>query len=402
MESNFGIEMNNGGSVGFLGSPRYGIFNPYRQSDAMKELIKSSNLYLSADKADGQPFVKLEPRTLNNGVSNGEYTPQNVSVDVVLQASDVTGMITSRVNLDYAIVTKPNDSYMFGKTDVTTNGSAQIGDFGFINVSGNLDLISNVGKVVLWASTSTYWVGVTKGTTLEQARTLLAGTVIRYQLAVPIDTLNVPFKNPMIDQVGDADCTLVNFAGTSADGYTVDTAPNGKSVTGLKGDGLDSRGDFGSNAPNPVGGNFAFASVFKTGGIQAFQYLYSGGNPNALSIPYLGIQFLDTGRIRTYCGTGNLDTSLFVATNTFYKIVFRRKNGILDVLVNGVNVLSVANSATIPSDMLTRIFARINSVSGTAHSNFFNGTLFELGYADTDVDKFEANFNKVCASKYGL
>ena len=55
-------------------------------------LIASSNFYMSPDKADGEPWTKLEPRTLPNGVSNGEYL-QNVSVDVVITSAMLTAAI---------------------------------------------------------------------------------------------------------------------------------------------------------------------------------------------------------------------------------------------------------------------------------------------------------------------
>jgi len=88
---------------------------------AQQQLIRSSDFYLSADKADGQPWEKLEPRTLPNGVSNSDYT-QNVSVDVVLQASDVT-VVTNNLNVAFASILKKNDDSLLNNSTTSLSTS---------------------------------------------------------------------------------------------------------------------------------------------------------------------------------------------------------------------------------------------------------------------------------------
>jgi hypothetical protein len=485
------------------------------QNNAMSALIKSSNLYLSADKADGQPFVKLEPRTLPNMVSNGEYTPQNISGDVVL-TSGINYFINDRAN--YTQV-----GFLFTELPFAPVAGIDALQGTFV-VNGWTERAFTSSGAYVPNSFATRAISALSfdfplGTTLTQAQALLAGTVIRYQLAVPIDTLNVPFKNPWTDlkgvvgknlfdgflelgaistvngtngisstntrcinflgvvestiynlsyqnsdgfrvffydsnktyisfleltkntpfttpvnakflrfrlvstnlteqiqlelgstatayePYGKANCLLQAFAGTTADGWTTDTAPNGKSVTGLKGDGLDSYGLFGSNAPNPLGTqDFAFAFVFKTGAIGATRCIFSKNSSTQEDSQY-GFYILTDGT-----GYGYIDGSFFtfastvkLTADTWYKLVVKRKNGRLVCTLSNVVTTDTPNNQNITTKPNARLFARSTNVGGTTHANIFNGTLFEFGYNNgQDIDKFEANFNKVCASKYGL
>jgi hypothetical protein len=52
-EQNFGIEVNYGSNIGYLGSPRYGIFNPNASLSPYQALIASASAYWTPDKADG-------------------------------------------------------------------------------------------------------------------------------------------------------------------------------------------------------------------------------------------------------------------------------------------------------------------------------------------------------------
>jgi hypothetical protein len=210
------------------------------QNNPMSALIKSSSLYLSADKADGQPFVKLEPRTLPNGVSNGEYT-QNVSGDWTFLSNQIIDIQSSfnYTNIDYARVNKPADSAVFNASGASTFNKilASIPEFSTLSY----DNANFIGKITSGADTQRFWIGVPKGTTLEQARTLLAGIVIRYQLATPIDTLNVPFKNPWTDLKGVVGKNLFDLVphvtanrNLSASGFNVSGVYLTSSETALK------------------------------------------------------------------------------------------------------------------------------------------------------------------------
>ena len=90
---------------------------------------------------------------------------------------------------------------------------------------------------------------------------------------------NSPFTNPLVDITKKGNnVTLQSFAGTTADGYRQEVAPNGRTVWGLKGDGVDSYGLMGANPPNPVGTqDFGFAFVFKTGATLPTQFIYFRG-----------------------------------------------------------------------------------------------------------------------------
>lgn len=221
-----------------------GINRSNRQQTPLELLKKYTSAMWLPSKASGQPFQTLAPRTLPNGVSNGQYT-QNVSVDVVLQASDIVN-----------IINRTNYAQAFTLTDPFPNLAPRVDAIqGIFVIPGWIEKAANTGGSYVPNLYSTRTLGdvffdFPLNTTLEQARTLLAGTVIRYQLATPIDTLNTPFTNPLIDLKGNAPLTLQGFAGTSASGYTSEPVirDNGEPVLfdnllGSDGNMIDSNAD---------------------------------------------------------------------------------------------------------------------------------------------------------------
>jgi hypothetical protein len=186
-------------NIGFNRPPTIIGFPPVTE-DPYQALIASASAYWTADKADGEPWVKLEPRTLPNGVSNGEYT-QNVSVDVVITRAMV-GNLNNRVNFTQVQILR---------TSLTPEPvpflDAIQGIFHIPNWTEKARAITGEYVPNRYATRSadsffSLEFDLPLGTTLEQARDILAGIVIRYQLATPIDRLNVPFKNSLIDNKG--------------------------------------------------------------------------------------------------------------------------------------------------------------------------------------------------------
>ena len=164
-------------------------------------------LFYAAPKASGSNFATLIPRQLPNTVRNGLYT-QKVSADYVLQASDISNINMSYSNLNYVTIPKPTNA-IFYNSYAANLGSIDGLEVADVDACGGFDSPQLIGKVTLQATTNTMWYGVSKSTTLEQARALLAGTVIRYQLATPIDTLN-PITQ-WVDYVGKMGKNLVDI-----------------------------------------------------------------------------------------------------------------------------------------------------------------------------------------------
>jgi len=171
---------------------------------AQQQLIRSSDFYLDPNKADGQPWEKLEPRTLPNGVSNSDYL-QNVSADVVFNGSedwqpyadtqtDVLGFYISNATPNSDVSTSTNyviDGYFSNLKTIV--------DIGFGGA-----LVVNYEAFYREKSIIKLSIAKTKVSNLSTFKAWLASNpiTIRYQLAAPIDTLNSPFTNPWVDLSG--------------------------------------------------------------------------------------------------------------------------------------------------------------------------------------------------------
>lgn len=150
---------------------------------------------LMANKPNGLPIPQLSPRTLPNGIANSP-TVQRVSGDYVIQASDMS-IVTSATNVDQVSI---GIAKLVGIIDsgVVDGVATKVASTNSVPLNGaSADNVASIGKHYL--TTTSFRIIVAKGTTLAEAQALLTGTVIRYQLATPIDTLNVPFTNPLID-----------------------------------------------------------------------------------------------------------------------------------------------------------------------------------------------------------
>lgn len=363
----------------------------------LKLLTRNSDWAIWGDKASGQSFPTLAERTLPNGVKNDAHL-KRVSDDVVIGTGIVVDfMITTYTGTDYANIEFTNASvfepFIDGKLVIENRSEI-----------ANTELDTNTSLHVFYTNLNVVWISVPKGTTLEQARTLLAGTVIRYQLATPVDTLNSPQVNPIQDLVGTADGTLQGFAFTPASGYVDVVAPNGKTVTGVQGDGVNDVVLLPSNAPNPVGlDEFFIGLVVKTGSSLTSGQIVCRNSSSTSDVQY-AIQLISDGRIAIYLeGTANyINTIGTIQPNSFYKVRMKRVGGRLVGIVDEVEGYNAVNTANITSRPNTRLFARSSSVDGSTNTSFSNVWLGAIDIKVNNVVEAEADFNKFCAKVYGL
>lgn len=155
-------------------------------------------LALMASRPDATPFPTLSPRTLPNGVENSLYT-QNVSGDVVIADTDYDTTYVGNVNNDCFYLK------LFSGQRVVNGGASIIGHFDIPGMqetpNNGIDNAQSIGKYTFSTTTGKLMFIMPKNTTLEQFKDAVRGKVIRYQLAVPIDTLNA-YKGAWVDVAG--------------------------------------------------------------------------------------------------------------------------------------------------------------------------------------------------------
>jgi hypothetical protein len=138
-----------------------------------------STAYVVAKDEEGNI---AELRSLPNGIKDeisvieGEKT-QRVKL-TTLQASDIA-QINSYTNVDAAVSKPFDDGLLGGAFDL--EGISQCDPVTFRD-------IVNIGKAFRFINSIRIYYVVAKGTTLEQARSALAGKMLTYQLAEPIVT----------------------------------------------------------------------------------------------------------------------------------------------------------------------------------------------------------------------
>lgn len=112
----------------------------------------------------------------------------------VLQAEDITSMFTSGINLDYAKVKKPTNYIGYGKFTS--------GDYIITGYPNKLykDDASNIGTSNSNADGNMFFVGFSKGITLQQAQAALAGTEIWYVLATPEQEIIEPIGSLRLEE----------------------------------------------------------------------------------------------------------------------------------------------------------------------------------------------------------
>jgi len=171
-------------------------------ADATFDNYKLSQSYINIG---GEPL-----RSLPNGVKDEVRVTEGQKIqrikEYILQASDITTMTISNLNVDYALVVKPTDSYTYNK--YSNVGFALDG----YSVLTKADATANIGTINGDGNLTLFFVGFAKGTTLTQAQTALAGKALIYQLAEPIVT-KLPAQAPLqvfengtvyVEPIGDA------------------------------------------------------------------------------------------------------------------------------------------------------------------------------------------------------
>jgi len=103
----------------------------------------------------------------------------------VLQSVDVADVVTV-TNVTYARISKPSDYKYYNAFDGDNEKAFYLSDYN--TATYPFDVESNIGKITSEAHTLYFYAIFAKGTTLEQARTALAGKSLIYQLAQPVTT----------------------------------------------------------------------------------------------------------------------------------------------------------------------------------------------------------------------
>ena len=220
--------------------------------------------------------------------------------------------------------------------------------------------------------------------------------------------VNDPFINPIQDQAGNADVTLVGFAETVDSGYKVVT--NGaKSFTMLNFDGVNDYGDLvASEAPNPTGlQDFAQLVVWRAKD-EGFANRYFGLSRNDLNLS-----------TRQYALNNTLDGRIFYAVNgisveiqnipndVLSYAIFGRINGRRFFIRNGIELHESPYNESIIERTNVQMGTLSSASDGSTKSDFANGTqgvcaFFYDGDNPLDKTKIVDTCKKFVAYKYGL
>jgi hypothetical protein len=243
--------------------------------------------------------------------------------------------------------------------------------------------------------------------TLTDAQSFIDGTVIRYQLAVPIDTLNVPFKNPWTDLKGTADCTLVNFAGTTADGYTVETI-NGKTNTFLNLDGLNSFGQFADmDVLNPVGtDDFCQMVVFRPDDLASRFWGVTRNTASITTVQY-GLYTVIDGRLFFRFASAVATQILPSYSLNLQYVLYGRINGRRFAIHNGNSLIDSISDGLIASESNTQLCCISLSTDGLTKTQLAKGLQGDIAFwkgaqGTLDKDKIVDLVKRAMKSKYGL
>jgi hypothetical protein len=214
-----------------------------------------------------------------------------------LQASDITVLETSSTEYDYVLVNKPLDSKMYNTTDgsIADNTALIIGYVEKENTNSSdfhyaFDLAIFSTTIIIGFPNGTY-------ASLAEAQSSIAGTVIYYQLATPIETeiavINNAFSYPngtfYIEDV-------VRSSGVYNAGITVDKPIlTLNEIYRLNDDGSSTK--LAVSGATVAGNGLSFThSSLSNGDFVWFDYFYQGTNVKGLStIYYYGDKMIVSG-----------------------------------------------------------------------------------------------------------
>jgi hypothetical protein len=431
------------------------------QNNPQKALIKSASLYLSADKADGvspginspltNPWKDLkgtadctlvdfagtsadgwtvqtiphpngrESALFNQAVVNGDFsngttgwanyaggvaTASNKVLSITGNGTFAIPGIRHLTNVDSILNGK---HYIRAKVKVTNSlctfirlrlqSSASIGEITISNPVINTDYVIQ-GVFTVASQTGKLQIELIHG---YADNATANGKVMQVDgnagvFAIPMT--GTPYENFTADQMN----ALVN----STTYWEGDKTLRWNNLTFLNLDGLNSFGQFANIPSIDIVGTGAFAlGGFVNLTTQKFQYLYSVGDPNVVASPFFGLQLLNDGSVRFRNGTINGITILPGSTlqnGVLVGLLVYRKNGRLKLRFNKTEAYNQPNTDNLQTSNFKRFGSRIANADGTSHGDFLNGRVGDWFIINNDFDeeKLIKNWDKVCASKYGL
>lgn len=212
--------------------------------------------------------------------------------------------------------------------------------------------------------------------------------------------VNAPLTNPFTDLIGSNDATLVNFAGTTADGYDVPTGVNGQTM--LKCDGVDSYCTIPNDASiDPTGTeDFAISAIFKTDSTLETGWLIFKGDSATTPLQF-GIRLLSNGAIylnigasQYYSGAGD------IIVDTLYEIIAYRISGTAKVILNEVTQINISNTDILTSEPNINI---LSLPSINQYSNIYLGYLSFFYNGSTGLNETKINTaHNLLKAEFGL
>ena len=143
----------------------------------------SNTAYTPYVETSYAPAVELRslPNLVKDTLTGDGVLTRRVS-EYVLQSADVTGM-SALTNVDLALLSKtPLTGYLHSATADATGNTLYLG--GYLPLNGvTVDSVGSIGRY--YVNAGNWSVIVTKGTSVTDARTALAGKTVIYQLATP-------------------------------------------------------------------------------------------------------------------------------------------------------------------------------------------------------------------------
>jgi hypothetical protein len=245
------------------------------------EPYRSTSMYLDTGGEVGYSLPNGTKDTIE--FRNGQaYHVQRVK-KYVLQASDIS-LGGNTDNFTIFAINKPIDYYKYN--NVLTNPDDMYIS-GYIHKTTNINNNLLLNEYSTTSNTTKITVALTQGTLLDEAQADLAGTVIYYQLATPIETPISVIGNAMAYPNGTFLIEdVVRRIGVYSSGITVDKAISElDNIYKLNDDGSSTKLDKADATIAGDGLSFTHTSL-SNGDFVWFDYYYQGTNVKGLSTVY--------------------------------------------------------------------------------------------------------------------